>query len=84
MSFYGFNETRNVVGEVTATAGDAYSMKLHSPDDDIQGCELSNLAPVSSSLGNVIAMSGCGLISPDARARRSVRARIMRLPPAGR
>ena len=36
-------------------------MKLRSPDDDIQGCELSNLAPVSSSLGNVIAMPGCGL-----------------------
>ena len=61
MSFYGFNETRNVVGEVMATAGDAYSMKLRSPDDDIQGCELSNFAPVSSSLGNVIAMPGCGL-----------------------
>jgi hypothetical protein len=61
MSFYGFNETRNIVGEVMATAGDAYSMKLRSPDDDIQGCELSNLAPVSSGLGNVIAMPGCGL-----------------------
>ncbi len=61
MSFYGFNTTRNVVGEITATGGDAYLMKLHSPDDDIQGCELSDLAPVSSSLGNVITMSGCGL-----------------------
>ena len=61
MSFFGFNTTRNVVGEVTVLPGDAYSMKLHSPDDDIQGCELSNLAPVSSSLGNVITMAGCGL-----------------------
>jgi hypothetical protein len=61
ISFYGFNETRNVVGEVMTTAGDTYSMKLSSPDDDIQGCELSNLAPVSSSLGNVIRMPGCGL-----------------------
>jgi hypothetical protein len=49
-----------VVGEVTAL-GDAYSMKLSSSDDDIQGCELSNVAPVSNSLGNTIAMHGCGL-----------------------
>jgi len=61
MSFFGFNETRTVVGEISATAGDAYSLNLHSPDDDIQGCELSNLAPVTSSLGNVITMPGCGL-----------------------
>ncbi len=61
MSFFGFNETRNVVGEISALAADAYSLKLHSPDEDIQGCELSNLAPVSSSLGNVITMQGCGL-----------------------
>jgi hypothetical protein len=60
LSFFGFNETRNVVGEVMG-AGDSYSMKLHSPDDDIQGCEISNLAPVSTSLGNVITMTGCGL-----------------------
>jgi hypothetical protein len=61
LSFFGFNVTRNVVGEITALAGDAYSIKLHSPDDNIQGCELRNLAPVSSSLGNVITMPGCGL-----------------------
>ena len=61
ISFFGFNATRNVVGEVMALPGDAYSMKLHSPDDDIQGCELSNIAPVSTSLGNVIAMPGCAL-----------------------
>lgn len=61
MSFFGFNETRNVIGEISAQPGDAYSLKLHSPDDDIQGCELSNIAPVSSSLGNVIIMPGCGL-----------------------
>lgn len=60
MSFYGFNATRNVVGEISAL-GDSYSMKLNSPDDEIQGCELSNVSPVSSSLGNVIAMHGCGL-----------------------
>ncbi len=61
MSFFGFNTTRNVIGEITAGVGNTYSLKLHSPEDDIQGCELSNLAPVSSSLGNVIAMPGCGL-----------------------
>jgi len=61
ISFFGFNETRSVSGDVMALPGDAYSMKLSSPDDDIQGCELSNVAPVSASLGNVIAMPGCGL-----------------------
>jgi hypothetical protein len=61
MSFFGFNETRTVVGEISALPGDSYALKLHSPDDDIQGCELSNVAPVSSSLGNVITMAGCGL-----------------------
>jgi hypothetical protein len=61
MSFFGFNTTRNVIGEVIATANDSYAMTLHSPDEDIQGCSLNNVAPVSSSLGNVIAMSGCGL-----------------------
>lgn len=61
MSFYAFNETRNVTGEVTARPGDSYSMKLDSADGDIQGCELSNVAPVSGSLGNVIAMPGCAL-----------------------
>lgn len=61
MSFFGFNETRNVVGEISAQPGDVYSLKLNSPDDDIQGCELSNVAPVSSTLGNVITMPGCGL-----------------------
>ena|SRR5208283_3940181 len=61
LSFFGFNETRNVVGEISALPGDVYSLKLNSPDDEIQGCELSNLAPVSSALGNVITMAGCGL-----------------------
>jgi hypothetical protein len=61
ISFFAFNETRNVVGEITSLTGDAYLLKLQSGDDDIQGCELSNVAPVSSSLGNVITMSGCGL-----------------------
>ena len=61
MSFFGFNETRNVVGQIIALPGDVYSLKLNSPDDDIQGCELSNVAPVSSTLGNVITMAGCGL-----------------------
>jgi hypothetical protein len=61
MSFFGFNETRNVVGEIIAMPGDAYSLKLNSPDDDIQGCELANIPPVSSTLGNVITMAGCGL-----------------------
>jgi len=60
LSFYGFNATRNVVGEVTAL-GDSYTMKLRSADDEIQGCNLSNVPPVSSSLGNVIAMPGCGV-----------------------
>ncbi len=61
LSFYSFNTTRNVTGEVTASAADAFAMKLNSPDDSIQGCEIANLAPVSASLGNVIAMPGCGL-----------------------
>jgi hypothetical protein len=61
ISFFGFNVTRNVVGQVMAMAADSYSMKLSSPDEDIQGCEISNVAPVSASLGNVIAMTGCGL-----------------------
>jgi hypothetical protein len=61
LSFFGFNETRNVVGEIRALPGEVYSLKLNSPDDDIQGCELSNVAPVSSTLGNVITMAGCGL-----------------------
>ncbi len=62
MSFYGFNETRSVVGEVTAMPGDVYSMKLNSSsDDDLQGCLLVNVAPVSASLGNVISMPGCGV-----------------------
>jgi len=61
MSFFGFNETRTVVGEIATTQAGAYSLKLTSPDDEIQGCELSNIAPVSSSLGNVIIMAGCGL-----------------------
>jgi hypothetical protein len=60
LSLFGFNETRNVSGEVTAL-GDSYTMKLSSADDDIQGCDLSNVAPVSTSLGNVIAMHGCGI-----------------------
>ena len=60
LSLYGFNQTRNVIGEVTAL-GDSYSMKLSSADESIQGCELSNVAPVSASLGNVITMPGCGL-----------------------
>ena len=62
ISFYGFSATRSVVGDVTARPGDVYSMKLNSSsDDDIQGCELANVAPVSSSLGNVITMPGCGI-----------------------
>lgn len=62
ISFYGFSETRSVTGEVTAKPGDVYSMKLNSSsDDDIQGCELVNIAPVSTSLGNVISMPGCGI-----------------------
>ena len=60
LSLYSFNQTRNVIGEVTAL-GDSYSMKLSSADESIQGCELSNIAPVSASLGNVIRMPGCGL-----------------------
>ena len=60
LSLYGFNQTRNVSGEVTPI-GDSYSMKLSSADESIQGCELSNVAPVSASLGNVITMPGCGL-----------------------
>jgi len=60
LSLFGFNETRNVVGEVTGL-GDAYTMKLNSADDEIQGCDLSNVAPVSTSLGNVITMYGCGV-----------------------
>ncbi len=62
MSFFGFNETRSVSGEISAgAAGDAYSLKLRSPDGDIEGCELSNIAPATSSLGNVITMPGCAL-----------------------
>jgi hypothetical protein len=61
LSFYGFNETRNVTGEITASAGDSYGMKLRSPDGEIDGCQLDNVAPVSASLGNVITMPGCGL-----------------------
>lgn len=61
LSFYGFNLTRSVTGEITAGAADAFSMKLNSPDESIQGCEIANLAPVSASLGNVVAMPGCGL-----------------------
>ena len=62
LSFYAFNETRSVVGEVTPLPGDVYSMKLKSAtDDDIQTCELVNVAPVSPSMGNVISMPGCGI-----------------------
>jgi hypothetical protein len=62
LSFYGFNETRSVVGEVTPLPGDVYSMKLKSAtDDDLQGCELVNVAPVSTSMGNTITMPGCGI-----------------------
>ena len=61
LSFYGFNETRNVTGEVSAQPGDTYLMKLDSADGDIQGCQLGNVGPVSGSLGNVITMSGCAL-----------------------
>jgi len=61
MSFYGFNTTRSVFGDVIMKPGDVYSMKLSSADDSIQGCELANVAPVSNSLGNVISMPGCGL-----------------------
>ena len=61
LSFYGFNATRNVTGEVTASASDAFSMRLNASDDSVQGCEITNVAPVSASLGNVIAMPGCGL-----------------------
>ena len=60
LSLFGFNETRNVSGVVMAV-GDAYTMKLSSSDDDLQGCELANVAPVSSTLGNVITMPGCGV-----------------------
>jgi hypothetical protein len=62
MSFFGFNETRNVVGDIRAQPGGSYTLTLHSSaDDDIQGCVLSNVAPVSSSLGNLITMQGCAL-----------------------
>jgi len=62
LSFYAFNETRSVVGEVMPLPGDVYSMKLKSAtDDDIQGCELVNVAPVSPNMGNVISMPGCGI-----------------------
>jgi hypothetical protein len=62
LSFYGFNESRSVVGDVTPLPGDVYAMKLKSAtDDDIQGCELVNVAPISASMGNVITMPGCGI-----------------------
>jgi hypothetical protein len=61
LSFYGFNETRNVIGDVTELPTDTYTMKLRSPDDDIQGCQLSNLPPVSANMGNAILMPGCSL-----------------------
>ena len=62
LSFYGFNETRSVVGEVMPLPGDVYSMKLKSAtDDDIQGCELANVAPVTTGMGNVVSMPGCGI-----------------------
>lgn len=62
MSFFGFNETRNVIGEVRAQPGDLYQLTLHSSsDDDIQGCELANLGAISGSLGNTIAMRSCHL-----------------------
>ena len=32
-------------------------MKLSSPDDDIQGCELSNVAPVSASTPPVVLLT---------------------------
>jgi hypothetical protein len=61
ISFYGFNETRNVSGEITASLDGSYAMKLRSADAEIDACQLGNVVPVSSSLGNVISMPGCGL-----------------------
>lgn len=61
ISFYGFNETTNVSGEITAQADGSYMLKLHSADGKIDACQLGNVIPVSSSLGNVIMMPGCGL-----------------------
>ena len=61
LNFYGFNETRNVSGDITASQDGSYAMNLRSSDGDIDACQLSNVVPISSSLGNVITMPGCGL-----------------------
>jgi len=61
ISFYGFNETRNVNGEITASLDGSYAMKLRSDDGQIDACQIDNVMPVSSSLGNVVTMPGCGL-----------------------
>ena len=61
LSFYGFNETRNVNGEITASQDGSYAMNLRSSDDDVNACQLANVNPISSSLGNVVTMPGCGL-----------------------
>ena len=85
MSFSASTRPATSSARSRATGGDAYSMKLHSPDDDIQGCELSGLAPVSSSLGNVITMSGMrSNIAGCAGDAVGAAARIMRSPPARR
>lgn len=65
LSFYAFNETRNVVGDITQLPTGSYTLKLRSNDDDIQGCQLSNLPPVSSDTGNVVVMQGCTLKAQD-------------------
>ncbi len=61
ISFYGFNETRSVSGEIDASPDDLYATKLHSDDGDIQGCQLDSVAPASNSLGNTVTMAGCTL-----------------------
>ena len=66
MSFFAFNETRNVIGDVSTKPGGLYLLTLHSSaDDEIQGCELANVGAVSGSLGNTITMSGCHLSVAD-------------------
>jgi hypothetical protein len=61
VSFYGFNETRNVSGEITAALDGSFAMKLRSDDGQIDACRIDNVMPVSSSLGNVVTMPGCGV-----------------------
>jgi len=45
----------------TAALDGSFAMKLRSDDGQIDACRIDNVMPVSSSLGNVVTMPGCGV-----------------------